>query len=800
MKRARLAQSPGTSRPRGPGGAAGCSPDRPAGVPPKSPPRRPRHLTFRSLAHTYSIVGLGLRDRRPRRRGAVQVPQRRRHRALGPGRRRRRGHAESQQHGLRRARAGAAGRRRHRGAGACGRSCGPTPCCRTARWGSWTRKGNAASFSGKTHLRLERRPGRGAERQGQHRRREGRGAGGPRLQRSGQHHGLRSDGEEPRGDVRADHGRPGRSAGRGAQGGSGGRRRQAGHAVGRAAGGAQERRLPRAPTTASSTSGSTTRRIRSPSWSGCSRCTSCTSFPASRRTWCPITPAIVAQLEPILLAEPAGQPQKWLTGEAGLRPTRQFLEALKNFMYWENYDVRVRMDGKIDRVVLDDILNKRRAKAVALTSSPPPQDEVLLATAAARVAAPAQPPRDTRFFGHPKRPLHALLHRDVGALQLLRDAGAAHPVHDRAARRRRARASTPRRPAPSTGPTSRWSTSPRFRADGSPTGSWASGGRRSTAACSSCWATSASRSPRMTIVLHRPRPGDAGHRPAQAQHQHHGGRAVHAGTTSGATPASRSTTWGSTPAPSSRRWSAAGSPRASSSAASSARMGLAPESAWHWGFGMAAVGMFLGLVQYLAGWKHLGDAGMYPAAAGVAREAARRPAAAAAARASAARSAAPRCSGCSRATGRGHHHGAGREQRARRGAAAHHGGVLRLDVHRRQVDAGGAEAAGRGAGAVRRGDDLLVGVRAGRLHPQPVRPAGHPHRGVRASRSRRAGSSRSRRSRSWCSRRCSPGSGGSWARGIPRSPTKFTIGLVFVALSFAILVIPAAGWRSRGSG
>jgi hypothetical protein len=29
-------------------------------------------------------------------------------------------------------------------------------------------------------------------------------------------------------------------------------------------------------------------------------------------------------------------------------------------MYWENYDVRVRMDGKIDRVVLDDILRKRQ--------------------------------------------------------------------------------------------------------------------------------------------------------------------------------------------------------------------------------------------------------------------------------------------------------------------------------------------------------------------------------------------------------------------------------------------------------
>jgi hypothetical protein len=31
-------------------------------------------------------------------------------------------------------------------------------------------------------------------------------------------------------------------------------------------------------------------------------------------------------------------------------------------MYWENYDVRVRMDGKIDRVVLDDLLQRRGLK------------------------------------------------------------------------------------------------------------------------------------------------------------------------------------------------------------------------------------------------------------------------------------------------------------------------------------------------------------------------------------------------------------------------------------------------------
>lgn len=82
-------------------------------------------------------------------------------------------------------------------------------------------------------------------------------------------------------------------------------------------------------------------------------------FPSEPRDLLPITPAIVARLEPILLAEPANQPAKWLARPQG-QATPAFLEALKNFMYWENYDVRVRMDGKIDRVVLEDILTKRK--------------------------------------------------------------------------------------------------------------------------------------------------------------------------------------------------------------------------------------------------------------------------------------------------------------------------------------------------------------------------------------------------------------------------------------------------------
>lgn len=41
--------------------------------------------------------------------------------------------------------------------------------------------------------------------------------------------------------------------------------------------------------------------------------------------------------------------------------------------------------------------------------------------------------------------------------------------------------------------------------------------------------------------------------------------------------------------------------------------GLSAESAWHWGFGAAAVGMFFGLVQYSLGGKRLGSAGLEPA-------------------------------------------------------------------------------------------------------------------------------------------------------------------------------------------
>ncbi|MBC8330059.1 MAG: MFS transporter [Planctomycetes bacterium] len=40
--------------------------------------------------------------------------------------------------------------------------------------------------------------------------------------------------------------------------------------------------------------------------------------------------------------------------------------------------------------------------------------------------------------------------------------------------------------------------------------------------------------------------------------------------------------------------------------------GFDPNHSWHWGFGLAAVGMFFGLVQYLLSAHHLGEAGLKP--------------------------------------------------------------------------------------------------------------------------------------------------------------------------------------------
>ena len=51
--------------------------------------------------------------------------------------------------------------------------------------------------------------------------------------------------------------------------------------------------------------------------------------------------------------------------------------------------------------------------------------------------------------------------------------------------------------------------------------------------------------------------------------------------------------------------------------------GMDPNSAWHWGFGAAGVGMTFGLVQYVRGWRYLGTAGLRPPTASSPEEFAR---------------------------------------------------------------------------------------------------------------------------------------------------------------------------------
>jgi POT family proton-dependent oligopeptide transporter len=41
-------------------------------------------------------------------------------------------------------------------------------------------------------------------------------------------------------------------------------------------------------------------------------------------------------------------------------------------------------------------------------------------------------------------------------------------------------------------------------------------------------------------------------------------------------------------------------------------MGFNPATSWNWGFGVGALGMFFGVIQYRLGWKHFGDAGIHP--------------------------------------------------------------------------------------------------------------------------------------------------------------------------------------------
>ena len=215
---------------------------------------------------------------------------------------------------------------------------------------------------------------------------------------------------------------------------------------------------------------------------------------------------------------------------------------------------------------------------------------------------------DTRFFGHPRGPCHPVLHRDVGALQLLRHARPADSLHDRSARPAAGWVSAPRRPARSTGPTSRWSYLTSLP------GGWIAdrflGQRRATLYGGIIIMLRPHRAglPVARHLLSRPRTGGDRARGCSSRTSARWSAASTHRKTCGAIRASRSSTWGSISARSSPLWSVDGSRRASNFAASSDRSGSEPEERLALGLrndGRGACSS--GSIQYLRGWKYLGD-------------------------------------------------------------------------------------------------------------------------------------------------------------------------------------------------
>ena len=140
-------------------------------------------------------------------------------------------------------------------------------------------------------------------------------------------------------------------------------------------------------------------------------------------------------------------------------------------------------------------------------------------TLAGTAGIPVARDDDRAFFGHPRGLVHALLHRDVGALQLLRDARAAHPVHDRAAGggRSRLRRGDRRRDVRLVH-VDGVHDEPAGRLDRGPADRPAAR-RALSAASSSRAAISAWRFPSLHDVLSRPGADRRRHRPAERQHQ-----------------------------------------------------------------------------------------------------------------------------------------------------------------------------------------------------------------------------------------------------------------------------------------
>ena len=384
----------------------------------------------------------------------------------GAGRRRGGRHPEPGQHRLRRARTrpdrpGCHGRRsaphrdayRHHAAGPPGRHGGRP----------WER----GELHRQDHVRLGGRPGGCARGARKRPRREGTGDRGPRLRRAGQHHGLGPDGEEPGRGVRAEPREPGRPPDDRAQGGAGRGRRQARDAERGPPGRPEERRLPR-------------------------RQRPVHRHPGVRREG-PDRRAGAAARAPqaALLPERAGGPAADHAGDRG--PARadpaegarqSAAEVARGSPGVGDPDVprgaqELHVLGKLRRARADGWQDRpRRARRHPEEAKDPDHDGYRPARPARRRAARRRHP----LLRASPRPLDPVLHRDVGALQLLRHARAPDPVHDGPGRDRAGLGSIPPRPARSTRCTSARFTCSRCPADGSPTGCWGCGRRCSWAA------------------------------------------------------------------------------------------------------------------------------------------------------------------------------------------------------------------------------------------------------------------------------------------------------------------------------
>ena len=156
---------------------------------------------------------------------------------------------------------------------------------------------------------------------------------------------------------------------------------------------------------------------------------------------------------------------------------------------------------------------------------------------------------------------------------------------------------------------------------------------------------------------------------------------------------------------------------------------LGQRVSWHTGFAAAGVGMTLGVIQFAMSSRTV-PGRCRARASGVAGRHGRRLAAGAAlGRAAPGRGARPHPGGCDGHPG---DHDRGRGRCRRRGAPPQHGRLLRLAVLRRRLDHRRTPPAVRRRRAVLRLGAVLVGLRTGGLHAQPVRRSQHAHRGVRA--------------------------------------------------------------------